>query len=166
VLSVAFRAAAQRGVPVTAVHAWSPDVGADHEAVYGPSAASKEGARLVLDEALEVWRSRFPDVPVETRLLAVDPAAALIRESEGAALTVVGSWSRGTVRTALFGSVSRDVAQQARCPVMVARPKGYKDVERLHVMPYEHERLPHPEPHRYSYSDNRVLMRPADWPIS
>jgi len=123
VLSVAFRAAAQRGVPVTAVHAWSPDVGAGHEAVYGPSAASKEGARLVLDEALEVWRSRFADVPVETRLLAVDPAAALIRESEGAALTVVGSWSRGTVRTALFGSVSRDVAQQARCPVVVV-PTG------------------------------------------
>ncbi|WP_369134012.1 universal stress protein [Modestobacter sp. I12A-02662] len=121
VLAVAFRAAAQRGVPVRVVHAWSPDVPADHEAVCGPAAAAEERARLVVDEALAGWRSRFADVVVETRLPVDDPAAALVRESAGASLTVVGSRPRTRVGTALVGSVSRSVARRARCPVVVVR---------------------------------------------
>jgi nucleotide-binding universal stress UspA family protein len=120
VLGVAFRAAAQRGVPVRAVHVWSPDVPADHEGVCGPAAVAEERAGRVLDEALAAWRRRFADVPVETRLLAADPAAALIRESEGAALAVVGSRDRRRLGT-LLGSVGRDVVQRARCPVVVVR---------------------------------------------
>ncbi len=58
---------------------------------------------------------------METRLTLADPAAALIRESEGAALVVVGSRTHGTARAALFGSLSRSVAQRARCPVVVVR---------------------------------------------
>ena len=121
VLGVAFRAAAQRGVPLTAVHAWTPDVPADHEAVCGPAAASEARAAEFLDLALAPWRSRFADVPVVPRLPIADPAAALIRESEGAALVVVGSRARGAVRGRLFGSASRRVAQRARCPVVVVR---------------------------------------------
>jgi len=101
--------------------AGSPDVPADHEAVCGPPTASEGHARRLLDEALEVWRHRFPDVPVTTRLYAADLADALVRESEGAALTVVGSQARGTVWTALLGSVGRRVVQRARSPVVVVR---------------------------------------------
>jgi nucleotide-binding universal stress UspA family protein len=119
VLGVAFHAAAQRGVPLTAVHGWMADLPADHEAVCGPVAASEERASLVLDQALEAWRIRFPDVPVETRLPVADPAAALVRASEGAALTVVGCRARGSVRATFFGSVSRHVVQRVRCPVVV-----------------------------------------------
>jgi nucleotide-binding universal stress UspA family protein len=79
-LGVAFRAAAQRGLPVTAVHAWTPDVPADHEAVCGPATAAEARAGLILDQALEPWRSRFTDVPVVTRLVVAEPAAALIRD--------------------------------------------------------------------------------------
>jgi nucleotide-binding universal stress UspA family protein len=129
VLGVAFHAAAQRGVPLTAVHGWTADVPADHEAVCGPAAASEERARLVLDEALQAWRVRFPDVLVETRLPAADPAAALVRESEGAALTVVGCRARGSVRATSFGSVSRHVVQRVRCPVVVV-PTGRAAVPR------------------------------------
>jgi nucleotide-binding universal stress UspA family protein len=117
----AFRAAAQRGVSVLAVHAWTHDVPADHEGVCGPAEAAEERACLSVDRVLEPWRTRFTDVPVETRLTHTDPAAALIRESEGAALVVVGSRAHGAARAALFGSVSRRVAQQARCPVVVVR---------------------------------------------
>ncbi len=120
-LDVAFRAAAQRGVPLTAVHAWTPDVPADHEAVCGSVAESEARAAESFDHALAPWRSRFADVPVVPRLLIGDPAAALIRESEGAALVVVGSRARGAVRGRLFGSSSRRVAQRARCPVVVVR---------------------------------------------
>jgi len=47
--------------------------------------------------------------------------AALIRESEGAALVVVGSRARGAARGRFFSLVSRSVAQRARCPVVVVR---------------------------------------------
>jgi nucleotide-binding universal stress UspA family protein len=132
-LGVAFQAAAQRGVSLTAVHAWTRDVPADHEAVCGPPMAAEARASLTLDRALEPWRSRFADVPVETRLLAAEPAAALIRESEGAALIVVGSRAHGAARATLFGSVSRSVAQRARCPVVVVRTARATGAE--HVQP-------------------------------
>jgi nucleotide-binding universal stress UspA family protein len=103
-----------------------PDLPADHEAVCGPPAGSEERARLDLDAALEVWRNRFTDVPVDTRLLLAAPATAVLRESAGAALTVVGSRARRVVRTSLVGSVSRTVVQQARCPVVVV-PIGTAD---------------------------------------
>jgi nucleotide-binding universal stress UspA family protein len=130
VLDVAFRAAAQRGVPLTAVHAWTPDLPADHEAVCGSVTASEARAAEIVDHALAPWRSRFADVPVVPRLTIADRAAALIRESEGAALVVVGSRARGAVRARLFGSVSRRVAQRASCPVIVVRTGNATAAER------------------------------------
>lgn len=121
VLGTAFRAAAQRGVPLAAVHAWTPDAPADHEGICGPAAASEALAHECLDRALTPWRSRFADVLVIPRLPSADAAAALVRESEGAALVVVGSRARGAVSGRLCGSVSRRVAQRARCPVVVVR---------------------------------------------
>jgi nucleotide-binding universal stress UspA family protein len=119
-LDIAFRAAAQRGVQLAAVHAWTPDVPADHEAVCGPVTTAEGRAEELLREVLAPWQSRFPGVPVATRLCIGDPAAVVVRESDGAALAVVGSGARGAVRT-LFGSVSRSVARRAGCPVVVVR---------------------------------------------
>jgi nucleotide-binding universal stress UspA family protein len=121
-LGFAFRAAAQRCLSVTAVHAWTPDTPADHEAVSGSIATSQASARTVLEQVLSPWRNQFVDVPVEARLVCADPAAALIRESEGAALVIVGSRGRGATRAKIFGSVSRSVTQQAHCPTVVVRP--------------------------------------------
>jgi nucleotide-binding universal stress UspA family protein len=118
-LGLAFRAAGQRGVPLTAVHAWTPDVPADLEAVCGPYEVSEEHAAASVERVLEPWRNRFPDVPVETLLSLGDPAAALVRESEGAALVVLATRSRA--RVASFGSVSRSVSRRAACPVVVVR---------------------------------------------
>jgi nucleotide-binding universal stress UspA family protein len=143
-LSVAFQAAAQRGVSLTAVHAWTRDVPADHEAVCGPPTAAEARAGLTLEQALEPWRSRFADVPVETRLLVAEPAAALIRESEGAALIVVGSRAHGAARANLFGSVSRSVAQRARCPVVVVRTSRATGAE--HVRPGRRNAVPLMDP--------------------
>jgi nucleotide-binding universal stress UspA family protein len=131
-LAVAFQAAAQRGLSLAAVHSWTPDVPADHEAVCCPATEAEAGASLALDLALEPWRSLFPDVPVETRLVITEPAVALIRESEGAALVVVGSRAHGTVRGMLFGSVSRGVTQRARCPVVVVRSSEAVGDQGLH----------------------------------
>lgn len=84
----------------------------------------------------------------------------------GADLIFIGSHGKVGLERLLLGSTCEHVVREAHCPVMVARQKTYKDVELLPVFPYEHERQPHPEPHRYSYVENRVLMRPSDWPIS
>jgi nucleotide-binding universal stress UspA family protein len=120
-LAFAFSAAEQRGLPLTAVHAWAPDYPADLEAVSGSIATSEAIARTVLDRVLAPWQATFEGVGVEARPVCGDPAAALIRESEGAALVVVGSRGRGTVRAAVLGSVSRSVTRQARCPAVVVR---------------------------------------------
>ena len=69
-------------------------------------------------------------------------------------------------RHRLLGSVSERVMREARCPVTTVREKTYETVELIKVEPYEHARLPHREPHRYGYGDNRVITRPAEWPIS
>jgi nucleotide-binding universal stress UspA family protein len=117
----AFRAAAQRGLSMTAIHAWTPDTPADLEGVSGPVGESEARARAVLDEAVARGASRAVDVPIEPRLVYGDPVATLVRESEGAALVVVGSRGRGTVRATVFGSVSRSVARRVCCPAVVVR---------------------------------------------
>lgn len=123
-LAFALAAASQRGVGVTAVLAWTPDRPADHEAVSGPVAGTEARARSSLDRAIAPWCRAFADVPVEARLVCGDPATALIQESEGAALLVVGSRGRRFDRATTFGSVSRSLTRGARCPVVAVRAGG------------------------------------------
>jgi nucleotide-binding universal stress UspA family protein len=118
-LEFAFRAAGRRGVPLVAVHAWGGDVPADLEGVCGSVADAGSVAREALDRVLEPWRRRFDDVPVEERLPRADPVAALVAESQGAALLVVGS--RGRVLRAPRGPVGRTLLQCAGAPTVVVR---------------------------------------------
>lgn len=127
-VGLAFRAAAQRGLPLVAVHAWTPDVPADLEAVCGEPTAAEERAGVVVDRALSPWRSLYPDVPVEVRLVVADPAQVLSREAEGAALLVVGSRGRRWTRVRGLGSVSHGVIERARCPVVVGPAVARRDV--------------------------------------
>ncbi|GAB3347615.1 universal stress protein [Modestobacter lapidis] len=121
-IEFAFRAAAQRGVPLVAVHAWDGDRPADLEGVCGAPAVAEAGVRQALDRVLGPWREQFADVPVRVRLERADPAAALVSESEGAALVVVGPPGRGPVLRALLGSVSRTLVRRSRCPLAVVGP--------------------------------------------
>jgi nucleotide-binding universal stress UspA family protein len=84
----------------------------------------------------------------------------------GADLIFIGSHGKVGLERLLLGSTCERVVREAHCPVMVARAKTYPDVKLLPVTLYEHERHAHALPHRYSYVDNRVLLRPSDWPIS
>jgi nucleotide-binding universal stress UspA family protein len=84
----------------------------------------------------------------------------------GADLIFIGSHGKVGLERMLLGSVSEQVVREAQCPVMVCRNKTYADVDLLKVMPYEHTRAPHREPHRYTYVDHRVITRPRDWPLS
>ncbi|MHA6797668.1 universal stress protein (plasmid) [Pseudonocardia bannensis] len=117
----AFQAARQRGVPLAAVHAWTPDRPADLEAISGPPAMAEVLAGRILERALDRWRSEFAGVPVVTTLVRGDPAHALVAESRGAALLVVGSRGRGHVLAAMLGSVSRSVLRHGHSPLAIIR---------------------------------------------
>ncbi|PVZ06966.1 universal stress protein [Actinomycetospora cinnamomea] len=121
-LGVAFGAAAQRGVGVTALHAWCPRPPADLGGIGDDPAATEAAARHRLADAVTPWRRRFPDVDVRLRLVPDDPAHALTGESAGAALLVIGSRGHGCVTGALLGAVSHGVLRHARCPTSVVGP--------------------------------------------
>jgi nucleotide-binding universal stress UspA family protein len=94
------------------------------------------------------------------------PAEELLQLARevGADLIIVGSKGLTGVERLVLGSVSERVVREAECAVMVARPKTYEHVELLEVR--EVEAHPHyVPPHRYYYEDNRVSLRPAEWPI-
>lgn len=83
----------------------------------------------------------------------------------GADLLFIGSHGKTGIERFLLGSVSERVVREARCPVMVIRPKTYPHVDLLQVEKVEHARAPHREPHCYTYSNQQVVMRPTDWPL-
>ena len=92
-----------------------------------------------------------------------DELLALARDV-GADLILVGSRGHTGVERLLLGSVSEKVVREARCTVEVARPKGYEDVELATIVEVEphHKYVP---PHRYSYEDHRLALRPIEWPL-
>lgn len=94
------------------------------------------------------------------------PAAEILdlAREVGADLIIVGSKGLTGVERLVLGSVSEHVVRQAGCAVMIARPKSYEHVELQEVRevaPDHH----YVAPHRYSYEDNRITLRPRDWPI-
>ena len=82
----------------------------------------------------------------------------------GAELIIVGSHGMTGIERMLLGSTSERVVREAHCTVEVARPRTYPDVE---LIPVEQvgPREPYVPPHRYTYEDHRVNLRPAEWPL-
>jgi nucleotide-binding universal stress UspA family protein len=76
-----------------------------------------EKAEEVLDAVIAAVDTA--GVEIERKLSTGSPAQALIHESKGAALLVVGSRGRGGFTGLLLGSVGQQVAQHARCPVVI-----------------------------------------------
>jgi nucleotide-binding universal stress UspA family protein len=88
---------------------------------------------------------------------------ALAREV-GADLLVIGTKGLTGLEHMVLGSVAEKVIREAGCAVVVARAKSYEYVPRLEVyeVPPDHKYI---APHRYTYEDNRVEMRPTDFPL-
>lgn len=61
-------------------------------------------------------------VKVETAIVAGPPAAALIAESDDAALVCVGSVGIGRFARSILGSTATELAEKAHCPVAIIRP--------------------------------------------
>ncbi|HEY4827180.1 MAG TPA: universal stress protein [Solirubrobacteraceae bacterium] len=84
------------------------------------------------DHVLALVRDRLSatGVAAELRVVEGPPAEALIEtaEREGAELLVIGSRGRGGLRSAVLGSVSRELASRAPCPVVIV-PSGERWAE-------------------------------------
>lgn len=95
------------------------------------------------------------------------PADEILRVARdvGADLIIVGSKGLTGLERAMLGSVSEKVVREAGCTVEVARPRTYPYVELLDVVEVEPKAPHYVPPHRYTYEDNRVSLRPAEWPL-
>ena len=118
---MAFDETSRRGVDLVALHAWS-DVGVFPVVGMYWQQYEDEGHE-VLGERLAGWQEQYPDVTVRRRIVCDQPARRLIDESEHAQLVVVGSRGRGGFPGKLLGSVGSAVAQAAKTPVIVVRPR-------------------------------------------
>jgi nucleotide-binding universal stress UspA family protein len=88
------------------------EVAADHETV----------AREAIKEVVGGDRT-LAAVPVEIVVAPGPPAKALIEQSRGAELLVLGHRGRGGFASAVLGSVGLHCVLHAACPVTVVRPE-------------------------------------------
>jgi nucleotide-binding universal stress UspA family protein len=118
-LGWALAEARAHGADLTAVAAWHPPLagGVPFAPILADSRPFEDAARIMLDGALA--DADTTDVRVE-RLLVDDGAArALLDEAKEADLLVVGSRGLGGFAGLLLGSVGRQVANHAPCPVVI-----------------------------------------------
>lgn len=137
---------------------------------HGQSYERAEEIRIGLLARLErIFAVSRPQADIEffahIRIGRPDEEILGLAEEVGADLIIVGSHARGAVGRFLLGSVSEAVLRGAHCQVLVARPKGYADVELQKIVEVPHHKL-RPLPHRYSYTSSIAQVRPVDWPIS
>jgi len=119
--------------------------------------------KLIMEHTAAAFAGRATQADVEFYVHARIGKAATeileLAEDVGADLIFVGSHGKTGVERLVLGSVSERIMREAKCPVMVVRPKTYKDIDLMKVKLYEHVRTPHREPHVYSYSNREVIPR-------
>lgn len=118
-LRSAARIAAALECPLEAISVWAyPPI---FEADAPVQRELKEGAQRTVDAAgVAVFGTELPVwFTASTRRGA--PTRALIEESDGAEMLVLGSRGHGGFVGMLLGSVSTACVQHARCPVLVVR---------------------------------------------
>lgn len=108
-LGFAFTEAGLRQVPVMVVHS----------APLSELTSGEQDARVNLAEILAGWKADYPDIVVETFLLAGPPRETVSAVSADAQLLVVGAPVRGRHWTRWIRSVARAVLERATCPVAV-----------------------------------------------
>jgi nucleotide-binding universal stress UspA family protein len=83
--------------------------------------ADRDEAGPVLASAASRVHERHHGLPVETRAVEAGAVRALVRESESAVLTVVGTRGLGGVTGLLAGAVSQRLAAHTHGPLLVVR---------------------------------------------
>ncbi|MEU1799463.1 universal stress protein [Streptomyces sp. NPDC019937] len=121
-IEFAFATAAAHGAGVRAVRALPPPV-----FTHGPrtrphpdhGADTGDEERRLLAEAVELWREKYPDVPVTERVEHGHPADVLLAAAAGAGLAVVGRHTDRPPVAPRLGHVTHALLHHAACPVAV-----------------------------------------------
>ena len=112
-----------RGALLRIVCAWEPSAPGYLGEAFTPTTdafdSAEHHAEDVLRHALEQLRAE--SLEVEAVAEEGGPPAVLLEQAADAELLVVGSRGLGTAKWLMLGSVSHDLAQHARCPVVIVR---------------------------------------------
>ncbi|WP_374984730.1 universal stress protein [Streptomyces fradiae] len=113
--------AARRGWRLRILHAveWPLPPGSHRG---GKPASFAESAEEVVARLQEAVSRDLPEVGVSPDLVSGSPVPALVGRSSWASLIVMGHRGAGGFARLPLGSVSRQVATRARCPVVAVRP--------------------------------------------
>jgi nucleotide-binding universal stress UspA family protein len=87
----------------------------------------RDRTQAQLDAATDTARQVDRELEIATTIMEAGPVEALIAESGGAQLLVLGSRGFGGFRALLLGSVAMGVARGAVCPVAVVRGEPVPD---------------------------------------
>lgn len=118
VLRTGFTRAADLSVDLGVIRTWDMPTAIGRS----PEDVVERGAKELetLEASLAPWRRLFPDVSVQTRCEPLAPAVALLGESTGAQLLVLGRRTRASHPGGLsLGSTTRRVLHHTRRPVLV-----------------------------------------------
>lgn len=128
-LRFALEEAKLRQATLRVVHAWQyASIGANGLEGYYPALGGdikelRDAAESELEATLREWIPDTDTVEIERRVVEDRPAVALVDESRGADMIVVGSRGHGGFAGLLLGSVSQQVAHHAACPVVIVHQK-------------------------------------------
>jgi nucleotide-binding universal stress UspA family protein len=120
-LAYAVKQAQLRGATLRVIYAWQLPVHVYPPGIMYDLDDIVSFQRETIAARLSVYRERFPELHVIEDVPRAHPVDALTEVSAKAALVVVGSHGRGSMRSALLGSVSHGVLHHARCAVAVVR---------------------------------------------
>jgi nucleotide-binding universal stress UspA family protein len=113
-----------RSIPLTLVHAVSPNLTTWSDAPLSPGLAEwqKNHGRRLLDEAVKIVQEvcdRGGPTQIHTKVLSSPAVPTLTDLSRDAELMVVGSCDTGSWHGRVLGSVSSGLLRHAHCPVAV-----------------------------------------------
>lgn len=92
-----------------------------------PSHGLRQQAEHIVGEAVREAAKAAPRLTVTGEVVDGDPATVLVRESQHAALIVLGDRGLGGFAALLLGSIATQVSTHAECPVLVARGAEHSD---------------------------------------
>ena len=112
-----------RGALLRIVCGSEPSASGNLGAAFAPTPDEFVHAEHHAEEVLRGALQQLKGEPLEVEAVAEEggPAAILLEQAAGAELLVVGSRGLGTAKRLMLGSVSHDLAQHARCPVVIVR---------------------------------------------
>ncbi len=110
-----------RGAVLRIVCAWSPAASAYVGEVFAPTPDAFDEAERQADNVLRAALERLQGESLEIEAVAEEggPATVLLQQAADAALLVVGSRGLGAAKRLVLGSVSKEIANQARCPIAI-----------------------------------------------